>query len=223
MAKLDDAKVKETSGGYVRLFGNERFGLLFSKAQSTVISSGVELEKMITARVEQIDDLDEFLDMEIMLEGVCIATKKVIKKSKRINFSGSEPDFMIFKRRSGRQHCYIVELKDGHTFDTKKSKGEHESIQAFISQNAQYLPYTVSGYFCAFNQNDKQAILRGFKNKIKLDECMTGREFCDLLEIDYDEIVLVRNKDQEANLIYFLREMLKIDEIKTVILKLLGK
>ena len=130
---------------------------------------------------------------------------------------------MIFRRRNNRQHCYIVELKDGHTFDTKKSSGEHASIHAFISQNAQYLPYTVSGHFCAFNQSDRHVIQKGFKNRILLEECMTGREFCELLEIDYDEIVSIRSKDQETNLVYFIRELLKIDEIKAIVNKLLGK
>lgn len=221
MAKIEKARCKETSGGYERLFGNYLLGRLFSKTHSAVISSGVELEKIILTRVKQIVDLDEFLEQEIMPEGVFIASKKTIRKSTKIQFAGSEPDFMIFKRRAGKQRCHIIELKDGHTFDTKKSKAEHSSMHAFIAKNAQYLPFIVSSHFCAFNQENKQAILRGFKEKINIQECMTGREFCSLLEIDYDEIIAMRKEDQEINLIYFVRELLKIDEVKAIIKKFL--
>jgi len=214
MAKIKNAKVKESSGGYIRLFGNPALGLLFSKAHSTVISSGVELEKLILSIVKQIEDLDVFLDLEIMPEGVLVASKKTIKTSMKIDFAGSEPDFMIFKRRNNKQHCSIVELKDGHTFDTKKAAGERDSMHSFIRNNAQYLPYTVSSHFYAFNQEDRLSIQRGFKHKITIDECLTGREFCDLLEIDYEGIIASRKKDQKDNLTYFLLELLKIREIK---------
>ena len=42
---------------------------------------------------------------------------------------------------------------------------------------------------------------------------MTGREFCELLEIDYDEIVERRKADQESNLRCFVRELARIDRV----------
>ena len=42
---------------------------------------------------------------------------------------------------------------------------------------------------------------------------MTGREFCELLEINYEEILEARRHDQEENVKYFLDELLRIDEI----------
>lgn len=219
MAKIENAKGRQTSGGYERLFGNQLLGRLFSRAHGAVISSGVELEKMILARVKQVENLDEFIEHEIMPNGVFVASKQMVRKSTKIQFPGSEPDFMVFKRRVGKQHCHIVELKDGHTFDTKKARAEHSSVHAFIAKNAQYLPFTVNSHFCAFNQEDKQAILRGFKGQINIQECMTGREFCSLLELDYDEIVTLRKKDQEANLLYFADELLRIDEVRAIIEK----
>ena len=36
---------------------------------------------------------------------------------------------------------------------------------------------------------------------------MTGKEFCDLLEINYDKIVAVRKVDQLENLDYFVRKL----------------
>ena len=193
-----------------------------SKVQGTVISAGSELEKLITERVETIDDLDAFLRKDIMSEGVLLAQKRKIKKCSELNSQGSEPDFMIFKRREGHQHCHLVELKDGHVFDTKKVDGEREALHGFAKRNAGRLPYRVSTHFCAFNQNDAEVIWKGFKQRIDIKEAMSGREFCELLEIDYDEIVEVRKSAAEDNIRYFLEELLHIPEINTIIEEILS-
>ena len=195
MARIQDAKVKGSSGAYQRLFGIAALGDLISRVQSAVISSGTELERLILSRVKQIDDLDEFLKMETMPNGVLIVSKKQIKKSKTLASPSAEPDFLIFKRRHKKQDCHVVELKDGHQFDTKKASAEHQAIYSFIRQNAQRLQYRVSAHFCCFNQDSRDDIVAGFKNRITWDEAMTGREFCELLEIDYDEIIRERKKN----------------------------
>ena len=48
-------------------------------------------------------DLDKFLEMELMQEGVCLATKKQVKNSTSFGCNGIEPDFLIFKRRKNKQ------------------------------------------------------------------------------------------------------------------------
>lgn len=217
MAKIRGRIPKESSGGYARLFGNEALGELMSKVQGTVISAGSELEKLITGRVETIDDLDAFLRKDIMSEGVLLAQKRKINQCTELNSQGSEPDFMIFKRREGHQHCHLIELKDGHVFDTKKVDGEREALHGFAKRNAGRLPYRVSTHFCAFNQDDPEVIWKGFKQRIDIKEAMTGREFCELLEIDYDEIVEVRKPDAEDNIRYFLEELLRIPETNSII------
>ena len=221
MARLEDAAVRETSGGYDRLFGIPALGKLISRIQSTVISSGTELERMILKRVQKIDDLDKFLELEIMRDGVWIATKRQIKQCKSIDCPGSEPDFLIFKRRQSEQGCYVVELKDGHQFDTKKAGAERQAIHSFIERSARQLQYRVSAHFCCFNQDSRKAIVVGFKGKITQQEAMTGREFCELLEIDYDEIVAERKKVQPANVHFFLAELVKIREIREALKQLL--
>ena len=42
---------------------------------------------------------------------------------------------------------------------------------------------------------------------------MTGKEFCDLVGLDFDKIVQERRKDQQQNLDYFISELKKIPEI----------
>lgn len=222
MAKIRDRITKESSGGYARLFGNDALGELMSKVQGTVISAGSELEKLITERVETIDDLDAFLHKDVMSDGVLLAQKNRIKKCKELDSEGSEPDFMIFKRREGHQHCHIIELKDGHVFDTKKVDGEREALHGFEKRNAGRLPYRVSTHFCAFNQDDSEVIWRGFKQRIDINEAMTGREFCDLLEINYDEIVEARKSDAADNTLFFIEELLQIPETRQIIQDLLS-
>ena len=50
---------------------------------------------------------------------------------------------------------------------------------------------------------------------------MTGREFCDLLEIDYDAIVEARRADGEDNRQYFVEELTKITPVLKLMVKLL--
>lgn len=139
MAKLKDAKGKDSSGGYTRLFDDTAVGRLMSRVHGAVISAGNELENMIKERVQIIENLDEFLKREIMPDGVFVADKQKVKGCRTLDFAGAEPDFVIFKRRDGEQRCHVVELKDGHAFDTKKAAAEHQAMHAFISKNAQNL------------------------------------------------------------------------------------
>lgn len=222
MARLRDAAPKNASGAYERLFGDPELGALVSKIQSTVIASGNEMERMIADMVTNVPDLDIFLQQEIMEDGVRIVRKKQMKECRTLDFSGAEPDFMVFKRRHGRQNCHIIELKDGHVFDTKKASAEHQAIHRFIERNARHIQYTISAHFCAFNQEDNIAIYEGFKKKIALEEAMTGREFCELLEIDYDEIVARRMANAPDNVEFLLAELVGIDGIRQRLVELLS-
>lgn len=221
MARLRNAKPKNTSGSYERMFGNAELGALASKIQSAVISSGSELEAMIGEAVQNISDLDSFLEQEVMPEGVLLARKTHIKRSVTLDFAGSEPDFMVFKRRDGVQTCHIIELKDGHVFDTKKASAERQSMHRFIERNAQHIQYRFRAHFCAFNQESTQKIWEGFKRRIAPEEVLTGRQFCELLEIDYEAIVEARRTDGPDNVEFLLSELLKIDAIRLRILEML--
>ena len=221
MARIRNANPRNKSGAYDRLFGDDELGDLVSKIHSAIISSGTELEAMIGNAVQNIQNLDTFLKQEIMPEGVLLARKRQIKSSKILDFAGPEPDFVVFKRRRGVQACHIIELKDGHVFDTKKASVEHQSIHRFVEQNGRHIPYQIKSHFCAFNQEDRNVIWEGFKKRIALEEAMTGREFCELLEISYDEIVERRRPDGPDNIEFFLAEIIKIEPIRQRLRELL--
>ena len=111
MAPIKDAKGRLEGSGYSRLFDDNDLGHLISRVQSAVISSGTELERLIKEKVQTISDLDEFLEQEIMPDGVRVAAKKESQEMQNTDFAGAEPDFLIFKRSLNKQACHLVELR----------------------------------------------------------------------------------------------------------------
>ncbi len=204
-------------GAYARCFGNIELSHLLSRVQSLIIRNGNELEKLVTNLVSDklIEDVDEFLSAQIMDIGVRVATKKAVKKCKSLKGDGIEPDFIVFDRKRHSQHCYVVELKDGHEFDTKSSEKEQQNLVDFLATNELTLHYySCHGKICGFNANTREEIRIGFKRKISADEAMTGRELCNLVGINYDAIVAHRAADREANYNEFLEELLQIPSVR---------
>lgn len=61
--KIENAQGrKDGASGYTRVLGNEDLGCLISKIQSTVISNGSELERIILSLTNNIKDLNLFID-----------------------------------------------------------------------------------------------------------------------------------------------------------------
>ena len=212
--KIENMKPKTTSGAYERVFGNKEVGDLITQIQATVISNGTELERMILSHCTQIDDVDSFITSvthAVQANGIYVATKKVIKKSVH-TVPGIEPDIIIFIVEQNRI-CKIIELKDGYMFDTKKVKGEKQNLELFTEKFGSKIPFVAEWYICCFNENDKAIIREGLKNEFDETHILTGREFCSILQIDYDEIIRQRHADCKQNLQYFIKELMTIDEV----------
>lgn len=212
MALLEN-RIGRLDGGYTRLFGDEKLGLLLSRVQSAVIASGTELQQLVIDRSNTIDDLDAFLDLDVIPEGIFVAPKKALKMSTHINYADVEPDFVAFERLGKKYHCYMIELKDGDTFDTKKAAGERQSMYKFMNAVSPYIQFSTSVHFCCFHRDTREQVVEGFKKKITLNEALTGREFCELLRIDYDAIVEERQQHQAKNLKYFVDSLLEIPAV----------
>ena len=221
--KIQDMQPRTTSGGYERVFNNQKLGDLITKIQATVISNGTELERMVLSQSNVIDDVDAFLDDVTygrQPEGVFVAPKKCVKKSWR-TLPNIEPDILIFIVEKNRI-CKIVELKDGYMFDTKKVKGEKENLETFAEKFGSKIPFVTEWYICCFNENDKTTIKEGLKNEFDETHILTGREFCEILNIDYDSIIEQRKNDGIENLHFFISEMLAIDNVADIIKKRLS-
>jgi hypothetical protein len=195
---------------------------------STSISNGSELENLILAMIDSkciVEDCDQFLEdykrtASTNEDVVKLIPKKVLKKSKKLkpqknpNNKNFEPDFVVLKIDKTQECCYIIELKDGFTFDTKKVIGERQHLELFENYIAKQIPYSTKIKFCCFNEDNKEKIKIGLKSAFDVDEIMTGQEFCTLLGINYDTILQKRRFDAKENLLYFVEELLKIQEVR---------
>lgn len=214
MSKIKNSNPKSSSRGFQRLLGDNSLADLMSRIQSAVISNGYELEKSILAESKDknimIDNLEQFLincREKQNTPGVYLCDKKVLKKYMTIE---QQPDFLVFDTRRGT--CNVVELKDGDNFDTKKSKSEKESLERSADSLCDSVrPFKTEFFICCFNQSSREQIVKGLKSEFTEDEVRTGREFCELLTIDYNKIVTQRKSEAKENYDYVLSE---IDEIR---------
>ncbi|MDO4265616.1 MAG: hypothetical protein Q4C63_04020 [Eubacteriales bacterium] len=229
MAKIRNAKPKNSSGGYDRVLNNAVLAVLMQKVQSTVISNGTELEKLIySSAAHTIDDLDRFIrdsNLGRVENGVYLCGKKSLKKSEKCQYKGHEPDFLVFVLSDDEEDprtCNIVELKDGDEFDTKKSSAEHDNLKDYAVFLGPRIPFSVKFYICCFNQNDSARICAGLKQKFTPEEVLTGREFCGMLGIDYDELTQERACEAQDNLLYFAEEAARVPEVQRAVMRYLG-
>lgn len=213
MAKISNAKPKTTSGNYEKIINNRELSELITKAQSTVISLGTDLEKKVVAAAKKpklnIDDFIDILHEGQIDVGVYLFTKLDVKYSEYA-IKKKEPDFIIFDIRNNGNTCYIIELKAGDNFDTKKSASEREQLIDFASEFSKKIKCYTEFRICCFNQNDKEAIVAGLKNKFNIDEVLTGKEFCEWIGISYEDIQTAIEKDAVENTEWLVDKIAKI-------------
>jgi hypothetical protein len=225
MARIADTRGRtDENSGYSRLLGNQELGKLISMLHATVIRTGNELERVLQANtpVEMITSISN----AIGVQGELFPTPIQVVFSPRMvgvpGVPGVTGDIAIFDHE--KREAKVIEVKDGDTFDTKKASGELASMKQFAEWLTDRTGYEVSIYFCSFNQESKDAIVRGAKGRFSLDNAMTGRELCSLLRIDYDALRLARQSEQVENLDFFLTSLLAIPDIRKRISELsLGK
>ncbi len=223
IANAQRASRARKDGGYTRLFDSSPIGAMISQIHSTSISAGTELEEAIQRHAEEshalITDVDVFLSPIIdrmEFEGVFLADKKAVSKSKTINAT-HKPDFLVFHRTAAARVCYVVELKDGDTFDTKKADGEISALTDFVEEVSGSIPYPLEIRVCSFNQSGKSAIVDGFKKRVDVSQVWTGREFCQLLGIDYQAILDERKAYAEANREWLVTSILNVPELREIV------
>ena len=90
-------------------------------------------------------------------------------------------------------------------------------LQAFVNHLAPLIPFRTKCFICCFNQLDKAKIVVGFKNAFTEEEVMTGKEFCEILGIDYDKIIELRKNDTSDNFQYVVEKMTEIPEVKKAV------
>jgi hypothetical protein len=222
MVKLRESQGK-SGESFARIFGNERMAVLLSKLQSAIIRSGFELETMLEAAVspEIITTLDDLA--EIAYDASSRPPVQVVFKPARPDPENPrksiEADLLIVDNI--QRLFMLVEVKEGYVFDTKKADGELTSLKNITAWLAQEFAYRAQYFLCSFNQENKEEIVQGSKKRFSLNHVLTGRELCTIIGIDYDDMCVERERDQQENRQYFLSELLAIPEIRQEIIKLL--
>ena len=225
MARLSERNPGREDGGFTRTFGDTGLGALLSRTHATSISAGTELEKKIQelhANLMTAEQLGQFLNHRLP-NGKYVMAKDLIRKHlKPIINSSHEPDFIVIVVDG--EKVFVVEVKDGDAFDTKKAAGEVASVRAFAASLHSHLlglglNYSVETKLCCFNQDDKERIVSGLKGRITKREAMTGREFCALIGISHETILRQRETDQLDNLDFFVKTLLEIPTVRALVLK----
>lgn len=196
----------ETPSGYERLFGNRSLGMLFSKVHATVITSGNELERFLASRLRKTEGIS--IDK--------INKEKRVLKDAKVDSSGKKHklDVDCIIEKDGK--VMLIEIKDGDTFDTKKTAGEIESLimaKNYLIKKKGLKEENIEIKFCSFNARDHNQIERGAKGLLPKGYALTGKELCKLLDLDFDELVEERKEHQGENLNFFISELKKIPEI----------
>jgi len=139
-----------------------------------------------------------------------------VKQSKIIQFK-HEPDILAFDLDD--RVSYVIEVKDGDQFDTKKASGEHASLHEFATDVSLVVPFSIRVYMCCFNVGDLNAVYNGLKRQFSMNEVLTGKGLCDLLRVNFQEICAARNAEQEDNIDYLIEQLVRIPSVRDKITK----
>lgn len=217
MARIADSKGREDdNSGYTRLLGNRQLGQLLSRIHATVIRNGNELEDMLARHCPyRATGLKERVSGALVL----FTQPREVYFGEALHIRPGQhqavADVVILDNTSRR--AIVVELKDGDEFDTKKADGELRSIAPLATAIGERLDYTPEYFFCCFNQEDKQVIVRGAKGRFAEEHVMTGREICELLAVDWRMIRDQRERDRRENLRHFVSELSAMPEIMAML------
>lgn len=224
MARITDKGGRiDGNSAFTRLFGNEGLGLLFSRVHAAVIRSGYELESVLSEFMErrgQVRSLAETCEAihsgHVMTWPQATVSFKGRGIVRSLAYEG-HADLVIFNHR--KSTGLVVEIKDGDSFDTKKSAGERESLVAFSKWLAVKTNYAVSHALCCFNQEDPWEIVRGLKGWFDRSEVMSGRNLCQVLGLDYEEVLRVRKIHQRSNMGELAVQLLQIPEMRSLLIQ----
>ena len=225
--KIRNVKIKKTKkndikkSGYYAVLGNEDLAELLRKGQSTTIRNGNELEDIISSQVKFNKvvsiSFEELLNMikTNPTENFYISKfslKKEILVDNGIELKGKKSisvDGLLYKDSV----LYIIEYKDGDNLDTKKSQSDVESLskisELFTSLGVDNSPKLVL-WRCDDIKNSS------IKTSEHREYLTTGIDVADILDISFNDIQEIRNKDQEDNVSYFTEQVCKILNLKKI-------
>jgi hypothetical protein len=193
----------ENSGYYrsIAIKHNDTLALemakMFSAMQSIVISNGNDLDSKIIPDA-RFNKHNPQKSNSSKINHECIGhffKFKVMKEDcTRIKKTCIEIDYLTVDSKRIR----IFEIKDGDNFDTKKSEGEIESLTIATNYFKERFPdHDVTSHVVMWNASDVNKTL--FKVKGLPSDClMTGKHFCELIDLPFEEIVEYKKNQQQS-------------------------
>ena len=212
MSKIKDREEKSTEeileSGYYAIFGDIDIARTISKTHATAIVNGTELEKLIyeSIKCDKYENLsyEETLELINKNKGTPIYFKNV-KIHKRIyeqhgyKLSGKNNTNLDNLFYDGDKKIYINEFKDGASLDTKKSEIEVDSVvnisNLFNNEGLNIESYgTLTLWRCSNLEHSSIKTKRDDFLKI------TGKDYCEIIDIDFKKIQDERDIDQDDNI-----------------------
>lgn len=229
MALISNTNPGRTDGGYTRILGNEDLGGLISRVQATTIAAGKELERLLPehALTFKPEDITALIHGTLPPDNYLVTRQSIRSHFKPLIGSDKEPDFLVIS--VAERAIYVVEVKDGDCFDTKKARGEVRSLNEFSQRLKQWLcrevataDYDVDIRMCFFNALEREHVAAGMKGFLTRSKAWTGVDLCKVLGISFEDIVAKRTHDAAENLDYFLKELAAIPGLREQIRKALA-
>lgn len=222
VARIIDSKGRDDeNSGYTRLLGIPDLGRLLSRIHATVIRNGNELEAMLADRCPfRATGLHDRVSGALRL--LQQPVEAYFGEALHVSIDDHRTIADVVVLHTVHRRVRVIEIKDGDVFDTKKADGELSSLRPVAAMIGRRLGYEDSYHLCCFNQDDKQAIMRGMKGRFSEEQVMTGRELADLLAVDYDEIRRKRHEDIRANIQFFADSIADIAELREALARRLS-
>ncbi len=190
MVKINPAGGRQDDlSAYGRVFGNVSLGKLFSKIHAASISAGTELEKLL---VSESPYSMTYINFTQSLTQSTASTQPVLliynlPSIPRDEKNKAKGDFLLIYPQQRRGT--VLEIKEGDTFDTKKSDGERSSL-AFLSEYySRTLDMSINYALSSFHAVDRSHIMAGTKGRFDNDHALTGRELCTVIGTSYETIM----------------------------------
>lgn len=167
------------NSGYFRLFAETpddpvalKLAEVFSKVQAAVICNGNLLD-------EQIIPHPKFNSHNVIKGG----DGKLPGHYSKVKIGNTVIDYLMVTDTD----VHIFEIKDGDNFDTKKSKGELDTLTKMQDYfRVMHFEKEVHYHVVFWNTNDKKTV--SFKAPVDPGVILTGREFCQLIQVDFDKM-----------------------------------
>lgn len=199
-------KTRPEDSNYLTLTGNIKLARVLQQVQSAMIAAGNELENTIFDQYAGNKEKNVEIQNFVVPPGDVLLHQFSIPMGFKGREKGITSDFILITK----EKAYVIEVKAGKDFDTKKSTAEIDSGQATVKLLDDEFGLKTEFRMMLWNCNDSKAA--GVKDARAKSLLMMRAEFCALLGISEEKINSVRTKHQEANRKYIYETLLEISQ-----------